>query len=165
MSELEAEARPIPGLPGYQAATDGRILGVRGGWLKLFTNPRGYLCFNVVRVGVHVQLRVHVAVCEAFHGTRPDGYHVAHLNGDQKDNRATNLAWCTPEENEGHKRVHGTLRMGSRHPAAKLTEADVSEIRQALAGGIQGIELSRQYGVTRSVISQIKKRKTWRHVQ
>lgn len=44
--------------------------------------------------------RVHVLVCETFHGLKTDPkLEVRHLNGNPKDNRAENLAWGTKAEN------------------------------------------------------------------
>lgn len=158
------QLEPIPGYPGYSATADGRIKGPQR-WLSPFPDRRGYLRFNTFRDGVWTQLGVHAAVCAAFHGPRPEGMHAAHLNGVPTDNRAENLKWCTPAENEAHKRAHGTARIGSKHHAAKLTEAEVIEIRLSLAEGVTGRELSRQYGVSEQIISGIKNRKIWRHVQ
>lgn len=157
------QLEPIPGHPGYFATADGRIKGPQQ-WLTPFPDKRGYLRFNTFRDGIWTQLGVHAAVCAAFHGPRPDGAHAAHLNGNAQDNRAENLKWCTPAENESHKRAHGTAGVGSKHHAAKLTEAQVIDIRLSLSEGVPGVELARQYGVTSSVISQINKRQTWRHI-
>lgn len=51
----------------------------------------------------------------------------------------------------------GLLR-GSRHPAAKLTETDVREIR---ASPRSGVDLAERYGVSTNVISRIRRRKIW----
>jgi hypothetical protein len=157
------ELKPIPGHPGYSAAADGRIKGPQR-WLKPFPDKRGYLRFNTFHNGKWVQLGVHAAVCAAFHGVRPEGMHAAHLNGDPQDNRAENLKWCTPRENESHKREHGTAQIGSRHHSATLVESQVVDIRLALKEGAKGRDLAQQYGVSEQVISYIKRRKTWRHV-
>lgn len=50
---------------------------------------------------------VHVLVAEAFHGARPDGKVCRHLNGNELDNRATNLKWGTPSENAHDQVAHG----------------------------------------------------------
>lgn len=157
------QLKPIPGHPGYSATDDGRIKGPQR-WLKPFPDKNGYLRFNTFRDGVWMQLGVHAAVCAAFHGERPEGKHAAHLNGDRTDNRAANLKWCTATENESHKRAHGTRLEGSRHHQAKLTEDDVRAIRQSLSDGATGRSQAQRYGVTETVISYIKKRKTWRHI-
>lgn len=52
---------------------------------------------------------------------------------------------------------------GERNPHAKLTAADVREIR-ALAGTVSRAELSDRFGVCKGHICLIIQRKTWRHI-
>lgn len=54
---------------------------------------------------------------------------------------------------------------GSRHWKAKLTEDAVATIRQRLAGGEKGAVIGRDFGVSRTVISSIRRNQTWRHVE
>lgn len=49
---------------------------------------------------------VHVLVCEAFHGPRPDEMQAAHYDGDRNNARAENLRWATRAENEADKLRH-----------------------------------------------------------
>lgn len=63
------------------------------------------------RPGKRAQRAVHVLVCEAFYGPRPSGCHARHLNGDNSDPRASNLAWGTPKENERDKIVYGFAKL------------------------------------------------------
>jgi hypothetical protein len=49
-------------------------------------------------------------------------------------------------------------------PNARLTVADVQDIRARLARGDVGLAISREYGVENSLISQIRRRKIWRSV-
>ncbi len=53
---------------------------------------------------------------------------------------------------------------GSRHHAAKLTEADVLTIRRRLSQGERGLDLAKEYGVENSTIWRIKVRRVWRHI-
>lgn len=104
-------------------------------------------------------------VCEAFHGPKPrPEMQCAHLNGNSQDNRAENLAWVTPQENEEHKRAHGTKLLGERHHMAVLTEDDVRYIREARARGVKGTVLAKRFGVSTTQICDIHLRKSWRHV-
>ncbi|WP_026931183.1 NUMOD4 motif-containing HNH endonuclease [Glycomyces tenuis] len=58
--------------------------------------------------------RVHTLVAEAFHGPRPHGMQVRHLNGVPADCRAENLAWGTASEN-----IHDQVSHSTHHHAAK----------------------------------------------
>jgi hypothetical protein len=51
--------------------------------------------------------RVHQLVAEAFHGSRPDGLVIRHLDGDKMNNRATNLRYGTSSENAQDRLEHG----------------------------------------------------------
>lgn len=53
---------------------------------------------------------------------------------------------------------------GSSNPKAKLTEADVIQIRQLKSAGRSQASLAREYGLRESTLSQICQRKTWTHV-
>lgn len=56
-------------------------------------------------------------------------------------------------------------RKGSKNPTAKLTEADVVEIRRLRAETDESLSsIGKRYGVTNQVISSIEHRRSWRHV-
>jgi hypothetical protein len=105
----------------------------------------------------------HVAICEAWHGPRPDGHQVAHENGDGSDNRACNLSWKTPQKNCWDKLRHGTQPRGRDiHWNVKLDPEKVKEIR---ASSGSHAELARRYGVSGVCIYKVRTRKAWKHVQ
>lgn len=56
-----------------------------------------------------------------------------------------------------------TLGRIRRSGTAKLTEAQVREIKARLAAGEAQWPLSREYGVSRSIIQAIKAGKVWQH--
>lgn len=140
----------------------------RGCVLTPGRNRRGYLYVNLPHdQGGGRMFAVHVLVAEAFLCPRPDGMEVRHGPNGQLDNRASELRWGTPKENNGpDKERDGTLLRGSRSPVAKLTEAAVIDIRARVTAGAVGIQgqLAEEYDVSFSLISQIVRRKIWRHV-
>lgn len=109
--------------------------------------------------------KVHRLVCEAFNGP-PNILHreVAHLDGRRRNNRADNLKWVSHVENQGHKYWHGTNPAGSRHPNAKLSEADVIEIRRRAALLERYQNIANDYEVSYYAIDDIVRRRNWRHV-
>jgi hypothetical protein len=67
-------------------------------------------------------VKVHQAVCEAFHGPRPfPGAIVLHLNENGLDNRPGNLAWGTQKQNLNMPRfvAYCQTRVGTNHPRVK----------------------------------------------
>ena len=153
----------IPGYPGYFASDDGRVWSERQG-------ARRELATFVVRLGNYQRrttnlegrkgAKVATLVCETFHGPRPPGHEVAHVNGDSLDNRAVNLAWKTKAENDADKVLHGTLVRGSACHQSKLSEADVREIR-SLAGKVNQREIADRFGIGQPLVSQIVNRRKW----
>lgn len=155
------EFKAPPSWPRYSAGEDGSIIGARGRLLKPFIGGKGYRCINVWHEGGWKQLRVHFLVCEAFHGPRPDGAHVAHGDGCKTNDAASNLRWATPSENELDKREHGTSPQGERNASAKLTEDQVRAIRASADGSFA---LARAYGIAPGTVWAIRARKLWRHI-
>jgi hypothetical protein len=106
----------------------GRILRHRWGGPANSRYP--FVSLNVD--GVDTQVKVHRLVCEAFHGPAPEGCtDVAHNDGNRDNPRADNLRWATRKENMADCIVHGTLRHGETHQSARLTDAQVVEIRRS----------------------------------
>lgn len=158
--------RPWPHDPRYLAGDDGSIVGPRGRALRTYRTPGGYLQFSVwPSGGQHQNFSVHVAVAEAWHGPRPEGMEVAHGNGDQADNRPTNLRWVTHAENEADKVAHGTKSLGERHGMSKLTEEAVRAIRAEYSKGrVRQNALANQYGVSKALISLVVRGRGWAHL-
>lgn len=152
--------------PNYLVSNLGRINGPRGD-LAQRIDRKGYRSVELSNDAGRVKRAVQRLVAEAFIGPRPDGCVVRHRDGDNTNNAATNLAYGTPTENEADKRIHGTTLLGERHPAAKLTEAQVRAIRARYSRGSLsdgGNALARELGVSRALIGHIVARKLWAHV-
>ncbi len=107
----------------------------------------------------------HRLVLTAFLGNPPTPkHHAAHINGNPRDNRLSNLCWKTAKENDMDKDIHGTRQSGIKHGMVKLTEADVLEIRRLRTEGVSGLELAKKYCVTPSAISAIVTGESWSHL-
>lgn len=165
------EWRPIATYEGlYSVSSLGRIRNDKTRTLKVFNwNQRRYLYVTLydprrgttTRETTHTY-RVPTLVAAAFLGPRPTPKHeVNHIDCDRSNNAAANLEYTTRRGNEDHAVEHGLHPRGTRHHAAKLTEAQVREIFYAKG---KYRDLARQYGVTSSIVSNIKNRKSWRHI-
>ena len=165
--------RTVPGYPAYEVSVDGLVRRCQGfrcrrayRVLVPFVRPNGYAQVILYRDGRRQRFGVHQLVALAFLGPKPSLQHqVAHLDGQRLNNHVSNLAWLLPIENDAHKDLHGTRLRGSQIHSAKLVEAQVVLIRQALAFGIRQCALAQTYGVSDSTVSLIARAKTWRHVQ
>ncbi|WAJ27560.1 HNH endonuclease [Antarcticirhabdus aurantiaca] len=107
----------------------------------------------------------HRVVCEMAHGSAPsDGMDAAHSCGKGHLGCVNpgHLSWKTRAGNFADKLIHGTDNRGERHLQAKLTEADVLEIRKAAASGGQSQrEISERYGVSQAAVSDIIRNRSW----
>lgn len=170
--------RPITGFPGYRVGDDGTVwrlwvtcrsgrkLGDQWRQMKLAPGSRGYLRVNLTpeRGGKFTTFRVHRLVLEAFVGPCPDGHECRHLNGIKGDNRLSNLAWGTPQENREDNVSLGAYQRGEAHSQAKLTDAQAREIRTRRANGESLAALSAAYNVSQSAISMIARGKSRKQV-
>ena len=136
--------------------------------MKRHINDRGYCRHGV---GAGLSKKTHRLVLEAYRGPCPDGFEGCHNNGDKSDNSLVNLRWDTRSGNMQDVVRHGThawlgqtFTRGEKNGHAVLTEDRVREIRKRVANGETQISLSREFGVSKSQVSQIVKRESWSHV-
>lgn len=174
MSTIE-QWRPVVGYErAYEVSDQGRVRSVdrlvraNSGWrntgVRYFTpssSGKNKKYKRVLLRNPDKQRPVHQLVLEAFVGPRPENCEVRHLDGDPSNNRLDNLAWGTKAENQADKIKHGTILRGTANPASKLTEADVLAIR---ASSKRQVDLAEIYGVSQPIISAIRLRKIWKHV-
>jgi hypothetical protein len=162
--------RPIVETDGlYEVSDQGRVCKHKNGrriLLKInWSGPYG-------KVGLYpkgvtgLTRQVHRLVCEAFHGAPKDFQVARHLNGDRRDNRASNLAWGSPEENCQDAVIHGTHK-GERNGRSKLTEDQVAAIKAILCShpSLSRNMLAKALNVTRTTIGHIEKGRQWQHVE
>lgn len=165
--------RIISEYPGYEVSDLGRvrrrISGKRtfaGRLLSAGDRGKGYLRVCLRDMGRVKTAFVHHLVAEAFHGKRPaPHWHAAHLNGIRGDNRAANLAWVSPKENEQHKSRHGTLARGEKQGSSKLSAEDVEFILTFTPYRGSYLELAARFSVSSTTIGRIVRREAWRHIQ
>jgi hypothetical protein len=111
--------------------------------------------------------RVSRILCEDVNGPPPTPEHeAAHSCGKGHLGCVTkrHLDWKTALQNQSDRLIHGTNLEGAAHPMAKLSDADVREIR-SLVGTATHKEIAAKYGVSRNMISNILSGKNWGSVQ
>jgi hypothetical protein len=78
--------------------------------------------------------------------------------------RPSHLYLGTPHDNNQDCLRRKRTPTGSYHPAARLTDASVAEIREVYArGGVSQQALADAHGVSQHVVSKIVNFKRWRH--
>lgn len=131
--------KPVPSLDGVQASSWGRILlpqrtGVMpNGSIRVYKTQPRYGCktkasknarhmYFGVYSKVYGNIKVHRAVCEAFHGPAPfEKAVVIHLDEDATNNRPENLKWGTQKENLNMPKIkqYHRSRTGDNSPVRK----------------------------------------------
>lgn len=159
--------RHIPGYEPYAASAEGRVKNTKTGReLKPSVGDGGYISFSV-SPGSR-RLLAHRAVALAWIGL-PEGERrcVGHLDGNQKNNHVSNLAWVSFKENEHHKLLHGTRARGEKVGRSKLTTADVARIKSTYvrkSTELGSYALGREYGVDPKTITRILSGECWGHL-
>lgn len=115
------EWREVPDALGYLASSLGRVKHASPGRkpAKPVPNKRGY---GRIWTGgtreTKVRRTVHSLVAAAFHGPRPEGMVINHIDGNNQNNRPENLEYVTQKENVAHAARlgrHNANRKGLRH--------------------------------------------------
>jgi len=163
------EWRVIPYLPDYDISNMGRIRSSRPS-SNYGTNSRvlvgsldkdGYRRVTIPYLGRRHYLRIAKIVAEIWLGQCPRGLVVCHKDGNLHNDRADNLEYKTQKENIYDKFRHGTMACGTRNGNVKLTEEQVIEIFTSTE---PALSIAARFGVSRTPIDYIRKRKTWRHI-
>ncbi len=110
------------------------------------------------------QRLVHHLVLEAFVGPCPPGMECCHLDGNARNNRLDNLRWDTRKGNMADAIRHGTTQRGERTHFAKLTEAQVLEIRELSRQGVARKDVAQRFGVLPSQVWHIVGGRSWKHL-
>lgn len=111
------------------------------------------------------RLRASRVVCIMAHGEPPESkLHAAHSCGNGHLGCVTkrHLSWKTAKENSDDKYIHGTMPLGEKSHAAKLTKDQVISIRRQFASGVSQRTLGARFGVSPSYVHRITSRQKWK---
>lgn len=145
------------------ASADGKRLSAQVRTVSYQIHKKtGRVYFNLTWLGITKSVLVNRVIALAFLPNPLDLPQVNHISGNKEENAVTNLEWSTGSDNEKHAHRTGLKTgRGSSNANAKLTAADVEAIRSSRA---PIHEIMAEYNIARSTISNIIKRKTWKHI-
>lgn len=174
------EYKDIPGYPGYRAGSDGTVWSCcrpgspsrDGEWKKLkpgMNRAMGRWQYCLKREdGARPTRRAANLIALAFHGPRPEGLEIRHLDGDPTNDRPDNLAYGTKGENAADRVIHGIAHRAGRgesNPRTTLTDAKVREIHRLRAEGWSQPSIAKRFGVNNATVCRILAGYTWSHVK
>lgn len=159
---MEEIFKQVPDYELYLCSNYGRVFSIKSEkFLKPTPDKDGYLQVAFHKNGKEKKAKVHRVVAELFIPNPDNKREVNHVNGIKSDNRADNLEWCTRSENAIHAYKTGLMKSGEERYNAKLTAAQVLEIR---AGNLTTVELAKKFNVDGATISYIQRGKKYKNV-
>ncbi|ARK28770.1 HNH endonuclease signature motif containing protein [Halalkalibacter krulwichiae] len=109
--------------------------------------------------------KVHRHVYEQCFGEIPEGLVVRHKCDNPSCVNPEHLEIGTQKDNVRDMMLRNRHVKGSKKSASKLKETDVINIKRLLKKGCTNVYIASLYKVHNSVISEIKHKKIWTHVE
>lgn len=159
----------LPWIKDYYTINDkGEIFSDNSGKMLSRNKPgTTYQIINFMTIdGKKQTFRVHRLVMMAFKPIEnTEKFEVNHIDGDKTNNSLDNLEWCSSKENQKHAFKTGLQqpRKGEQSNFSKLTQKDIELIFELRAQGWLQKDIAEKVGCTRSNISYILNKKSWKN--
>ena len=152
--------RSIKDYPGYEVSNLGRVRSFNFNRVRIKTlithKPTGYITVYLYKHNKIKNAKVHRLVAQAFIPNSENKPQVNHIDGDKTNNKADNLEWCTPSENQRHAN-----RTGLRdYEYCKKAVSQYSKTGEFIASYNSTLEAEKVTGVYHSHISRCCKGKS-----
>lgn len=108
--------------------------------------------------------KAHRLAYELSHGEIPVGMVVCHSCDNPPCCNPAHLFIGTPADNTADRDAKMRGIHGERNHKAKMTEADVVELRRLRGDGVTTVKLAAMFGISQAVASKAALGQTWRHV-
>ena len=142
---------PVAANDKYLVSNLGRVKGPR----TILTPQRQRNGYYTVQLGKGRTVSLHRIVALAFIPNPEKLPDVNHDDGDKRNNKITNLVWCTKSDNSRHACASGLLTH------LKFSAEEIREIRSSLLEGVSSKTLCSQYKIDYSTLSKIRLRKIY----
>ena len=159
-----SDAGRVKSLDRIRRSRPGRTAKVQGQIIAPALISNEHWSVTLAKDGKRTTHWLHIVVLTAFAGPCPSGLQCRHLDGNPANNARSNLKWGTPLENAADRDLHGTTARGDRNAAATLTEAQAREIKYRPRKWGMGKALAAEFGVSESLVSDIRTGRTWSHL-
>lgn len=126
--------------------------------------PAGKVCGYGSLMFCGRRWRSHRLAYTLTHGEIPEGLIIRHVCDNPSCCNPHHLLMGTQMENVQDSISRGRHVHGETHGRAKLCTEDVFAIRSLLEQGISQYALAARFGVARTTIADIKRRKNWSHL-
>ena len=168
--------RDINDFDGYEVSNFGNVRGkdrlrkgrhglrlTNGQPMKQVFNKKGYPEVRFRKEGTHTKL-IHRLVAKAFVPNRDNKSQVNHIDGNKLNNRADNLEWVNNSENQLHAYKLGLQpsRAGENNSKAKITDKDVTLLKELYNSGKNIVEVSKTMNISLDSTRQIIYGRTWK---
>ena len=144
----------------YQGCKAGRILSIK------YINDRGYKVATLWKKNKKYILPLHILILSTFKKRPGPKYSSHHKNENKLKNYLSNLKWIEHGKHTTlhHKGKECLAMRGRKNPAVKLTILQVRKIKKMLFNNISMPVISKETGINKSTIKNIKYGYTWKHI-
>jgi predicted DNA-binding protein (UPF0251 family) len=98
-------------------------------------------------------------------GPKPTPKHQLDRIDPAKSYEPSNCRWVTTSEQASNKKPYKRPSVqGEKNKNVKITEEKVKQLRKDRKQGYTYDQLKSKYGISKSTVAQIVKRKTWQHI-
>lgn len=156
--------KTIVGFDEYEVSDLGRVRRA-GRLLRAHASrKKPYLVVGLCKDGKRHPFAIHRLVMDAFIGLLPTGFDRSHIDGNEKNNAASNLVFEVHVDNNRRKIEHGTDPAGERNPnPKKITGADVAGIMEAASRGLKQSQIMKKFKVSRATVYRVLSGRHYRH--
>ncbi len=152
----------------YQVSNFGRIRN-RNQKILQGSTIQGYKTLNIRIQSAHRNFYVHKLVAKYFCEQKsPENQFVIHLDYDKLNNRHDNLKWVNRAELTEHNKLNPAILNKSIPATAKhykLNRSKVLIIKQLIRSGKSRPKMiAKQFGITSTQVTRIKKGENWKNV-